>query len=134
MNEELQAALFTLVTAGLAPWPVYGAAPQDTAYPYVVVGEPETSPRNTDSSVGVLLTVRVRHFGRSGAVQESNEFLDRVRELLHHQESTLALTNAEAVTMYIDGTSVEEPSEEGKARETSATVAILIDDVTDGTN
>lgn len=131
MNEELQAEIIALLVAGLS-FDVLGAVPQDTDWPYVVCGSPSSEPRDTDTSNGALVRVPVRLFNQSGAVAESTRFIDQVRALLHHTDD-LELTTATVVTVYVEGTSVEEPTEDGKARETVVTVAVLVDDIITGT-
>lgn len=135
MNEELQRALYALVAAGLAPdLPVFGFPPDNQPLPYVVLGEPQSQPADTTDSNGELVRVPVRIFTRASTLAQATEAVDRVRALLHHTEGALSLTKGTAVTMYIEGSSVEEPSEEGKARETVVTVAILVDDIITGTD
>jgi uncharacterized protein DUF3168 len=133
MNEELQRALYTLVSAGLAPMAVYGATPQDSAWPYVVIGTPNADTQDTNDSDGALVRVPVRLYSAQGALAASGQFVDQVRQLLHHTEA-LVLTSATVVTVYVEGSQIEEPSEDGKARETVVTVAILVDDITPGTD
>lgn len=131
MNEELQAAIITALNAALA-LDVYGAVPQDTAWPYVVCGTPSSEQRDTDSSNGALVRAQVRLFAAQGAVALATQFEDQVRAALHHK-SDLTLSNASVITVYVEGSSVEEPSEDGKARETVVTVAVLVDDIITGT-
>jgi hypothetical protein len=132
MHEELQAAIIALLAAGL-PEAVYGAVPQGAAYPYVVAGEPEGITQDTDTSVGELVHLRVRLFRKAGEVARANEFKDRVRSVLHRTEA-LSISKGSVVTVYVEGDSVEEPADDGKARETVVTVAILVDDITTGTD
>jgi hypothetical protein len=131
MNEELQAAIITALAAGLTPLPVYGAVPQGADWPYVACGTPSSEPRDTDSSLGALVRIPVRLFSAQGAIAAATGFVDQVRDTLHHTDLTIA--SATVVTVYVEGSSVEEPSEDGKARETVVTVAILVDDITTAT-
>lgn len=132
MNEELQAAVTAALAAGLAPTPVYGAVPQGAAWPHVVCGTPAAEQRDTDTSNGALVRVPIRLFSAQGAVANATSFVDAVRATLHHVD--LTITSATVVTVYVEGSSVEEPSEDGKARETVVTVAVLVDDITTGTS
>lgn len=133
MDEELQIALIGLLSAEVAPLTVYGAVPQDTAVPYYVAGEPQSDDASTDTSTGALYKIRVSYYDKAGALSAANLAIGKIRAALHHKEDALSLSLGAAVTMYVEGTSVEEPSDEGKARETAVSVAILIDDITAGT-
>ncbi len=129
MFEELQANLVTLLLARMAPLAVYGAVPQDAAYPYMVVGEHDAETADTDDTRRELVRYRLRHYRAAGAVAAAAEFEDNIRAALHRTED-LALTRGQVVTIYVEGSAVEEPADEGKARETAVTVAILISDIT----
>lgn len=133
MHEDLQQAIVSLLAAGLAPLSVFGAVPQDQAYPYVVVSEADSTQADTDDSDGELVRMQVRLFRAASEVARATEFIDRAKQLLHHTES-LTLTTADVVTVYMEGSAVEGPSDDGKARETVVTVAILVDDITPGTD
>lgn len=133
MHEDLQQAIVALLTAGLTPLDVYAAVPQDAAYPYVVVGESDSTQSDTDDSDGELVRYQVRHFRAAGEVAKATEFIDRTRALLHHTEGVL-LAAANVITVYVEGSAVEGPSDDGKARETVVTVAVLVDDIATGTD
>lgn len=133
MFEDLQQKLIILLTSGLTGEAVYGAVPQDAAVPRVVVGEPEAEARDTDTSLGALVKVKVRIIRKAGDVAGSLELLDRVRALLHNTEA-LTLDAATVVTVYIESSAGDPPADDGKTRETEVTVAVLVDDITPGTD
>lgn len=132
MNEELQAAVITALAAGLAPLSVYGAVPQDAAWPYAVCGTPAAETRDTDTSDGALVRFPVRLFSAQGALAAATSFVDDVRAALHHVD--LSIGSANIISVYVEASSVEESSDDGKARETVVTVAVLVDDIATGTS
>lgn len=133
MFEDLQQQLIALLTSGLTGESVYGAVPQDAAVPRVVVGEAEADSQDTDTSIGALVKVRVRIIRKAGDVAGGLEVLDRIRAILHHTEA-LTLAAATVVSVYIPTSSGDPPADDGKTRETEVSVAVLVDDITPGTD
>lgn len=133
MFEDLQQQLLTLLAAGLAPEAVYGAVPHGAVAPYLVVGEPTAERRDTDSSLGALVSMRLRIVRKAGDIAGATEMADRIHALIHHTEA-LTLSAATVVSVYCEGMAGEPPADEGKTRETEVSVSVLLDDITPGTD
>jgi len=132
--EDLQQKLIALLAAALGGGhSVYGAVPQNAAVPYLVVGEPAVDRMDTDSSLGALVKMRVRIIRKAGDIAGGLEMADFLIQLLHHTEA-LTLDAGTVVNVYVEGVSGDAPSDEGKTRETEVTVAVLVDDITPGTD
>ena len=71
MQSQIQAAIFEQVaTLG---YPTYDHVPQDSAFPYIVIGDDTSVPFDTDNSVGTETTCTIhvwsRHLGRKQVKQ-----------------------------------------------------------------
>lgn len=133
MFEDLQQKLIAMLAAALHPEAVYGARPQDAPVPFTLVGEPSSDRADTDDSIGRLVKTRVRFVRKAGDIAGSLARADLVAAVLHHTEM-LTLDAGTVVTVYVDGVDSDPLVDDGKTRETEVTVAVLVDDITPGTD
>lgn len=90
---SLQAAVYAALTAGSPEYPTFAHVPQDTAYPYVVMGAWTGLPDGALDEADALDATLTLH-GWSGyhGPKEALEIADWIRGRLHHQEIAGAWT------------------------------------------
>ena len=84
MQEEIQAAIYAKVSA--IGWPTYDHVPQESSFPYVVIGDDTSVPWDTDDSIGSETTCTVHIWSRSRGRKEVKEIMRTVYEALHRAE------------------------------------------------
>jgi len=95
MNElEIQKAVYAVLSGALSV-PVYDHVPQDTKYPYVVVGDDTSVPFDTDDSLGSESTVTVHVWSQYRGRSEVKALLQEIYDALHRQD--VAVENATTI-------------------------------------
>lgn len=69
---------------------VYDDVPQDTAYPYVVVGEETTINAGTKTKDGVEYTLTIHVWSRYRGLKQAKQIMERIYELLHNYDLTVS--------------------------------------------
>lgn len=87
MQEEIQAAIYAKVSA--IGWPVYDHVPQETEFPYIVIGDDTSTPWDTDDSIGSETTCTIHVWSRHRGRKEVKEIMRTVYEALHRQEVSI---------------------------------------------
>jgi hypothetical protein len=87
MQEEIQAAIYAKVS-GLG-WPTFDHTPQDTPFPYVVIGDDTSIPWDTDDSIGTETTCTIHVWSRHRGRKEVKEIMRTLYEALHRQELSI---------------------------------------------
>lgn len=88
---QIQKAVYTALVAALDV-PVFDHVPQDSPYPYVVVGDDTAVPWDTDDSLGTEATVTVHAWSQYRGRAEAKELLEQIYTALHRQD--IAVENA----------------------------------------
>ena len=76
---------------------VYDDVPQDTAYPYIVVGEETTLNAGTKTLDGLEYTLTIHVWSRYRGLKETKHIMQRIYALLHTYD--LAVTGASLVNL-----------------------------------
>ena len=105
MQEEIQAAIFAQVSA--IGYPVFDHVPQDTAFPYIVIGDDTSIPWDTDDSLGSETTCTIHIWSRHRGRKEVKEIGRTIYEKLHRAEfpiigGTLVECQAEFEESFMD--------------------------------
>jgi hypothetical protein len=87
MQEEIQAAIYAKVSA--IGWPTYDHVPQESAFPYVVIGDDTSIPWDTDDSIGSETTCTIHVWSRHRGRKEVKEIMRTIYEALHRQELSI---------------------------------------------
>jgi hypothetical protein len=88
---QIQKAVYTALVAALDV-PVFDNVPQNSPYPYVVVGDDTAVPWDTDDSLGTEATVTVHAWSQYRGRAEAKELLQQIYTALHRQD--IAVENA----------------------------------------
>jgi hypothetical protein len=85
MNQEgIQTAIYNqLVGIG---YPVFDNVPQDTGYPYIVIGDDTSVEWDTDDSIGSESTITIHAWSRYRGRKEVKEMLRAIYSALHRAE------------------------------------------------
>ncbi len=84
-ESQIQKAVFTVLTSALNV-PVFDNVPQDTKYPYVVVGDDTSVPWDTDDSTGTEATVTIHAWSQYRGRAEVKALLAQIYDALHRQD------------------------------------------------
>lgn len=88
MQTEIQEAIAArLSTVGA---PVYDNVPQDTAFPYIVIGDDTSIPFDTDDSIGSEVTCTIHVWSRYRGKKEVKEIMGAVYASLHRASFAIA--------------------------------------------
>ena len=87
MQEEIQAAIFAQVSS--IGYPVFDHVPQDTEFPYIVIGDDTSIPWDTDDSIGSETTCTIHVWSRHRGRKEVKEIMRTIYEALHRQELSI---------------------------------------------
>jgi hypothetical protein len=82
---QIQKAVFTILTGALDV-PVFDHVPQDTKYPYIVVGDDTSVPWDTDDSTGTESTVTIHAWSQYRGRAEVKDLLAQIYDALHRQD------------------------------------------------
>jgi hypothetical protein len=141
MHEELRKEIIRLLNAapihsvGTPPVDVvfHDHVPQDSTFPYGVLGDATSAGEDTDTAEGALVRFPISCFSKYKGGRETAAMADAVRAALHHQEDLMVLTTCTAVTMFVEGSQEDPTTDDGKARESVVTVSIRVYAITAGT-
>jgi hypothetical protein len=86
---ELQKAVYTALTAAVAPVVVYDDTPDNVALPYVQIGEFEEVPWDTDTTIGRETLFVVHTWSRYDGMKDLKDLMDTVKAALHNQNLTV---------------------------------------------
>lgn len=86
---QIQKAVFDVLQSALSV-PVFDHTPQDSPYPYVVIGDDTSVPWDTDDSLGTEATVTVHVWSRYRGRAEVKELLEHIYDALHRQDIAIA--------------------------------------------
>ena len=78
--------MFARLTAELSGTPVYDAVPQDSTYPYVVIGEDTALAWDTKDTDGHEFTITVHVWTRGKGRKAAKDLMEQVYDALHHQQ------------------------------------------------
>lgn len=84
MQSQIQAAIFTRVSD--LNFPVHDHVPQDSAYPYIVIGDDTSIPFDTDNSTGTEATLTIHVWSRQRGRKEVKQMFGLINTLLHRAE------------------------------------------------
>jgi hypothetical protein len=87
---ELQKAIYTRLNSQLSPTSVYDHVPQNSTYPYVVIGEILSVPWDTKTADGQEFSVTVHVWDKGAGKKSVNLKMESVYTALHQQESNLS--------------------------------------------
>ena len=87
MQEEIQAAIYAKVYA--LGWPTFDHVPQETTFPYIVIGDDTSIPWDTDDSIGSETTCTIHVWSRHRGRKEVKEIMRTIYEALHRQELSI---------------------------------------------
>ena len=82
---QIQKAIYGVLDSTLSV-PVYDHVPQDTKYPYVVVGDDTSVPWDTDDSTGTEATVTIHAWSQYRGRAEVKALLEQIYGALHRQD------------------------------------------------
>lgn len=86
---QIQKAVFDVLQSALSV-PVFDHTPQNSPYPYVVIGDDTSVPWDTDDSLGTEATVTVHVWSRYRGRAEVKELLEHIYDALHRQDIAIA--------------------------------------------
>lgn len=99
---ELQAKLYSLLSTGLAPTPVYDYVPESAPVDYVTLGESFSTPDN-DHSVFRWQIVHTLHvWSRSRGWKRPQQIATDISEALDHQRSQLDFPGYHCVSIRLE--------------------------------
>jgi hypothetical protein len=84
---NIQRAINTALS-GVISVPVYDFVPQDTAYPYVTIGDDTNLPWDTFTETGLESTLTIHTWTRTRGRKDNKEIQGEVYGLLHRAELT----------------------------------------------
>jgi hypothetical protein len=88
---EVQTALYTALTAALAPVPVLDLAGPDQRFPYFTMGEFTATPDDPITpEQGVNIDMMLHAWSRQPGMQEIQQLMQTAKDALHHKK--LAVT------------------------------------------
>lgn len=106
---QIHDAVFKALAAALKPVPVWDHVPQgepnDRPFPYLVVGENETSEWDTDTELGQEHRLTIHVFSRQRGKQETRDLLKKIYDTLHNQPLNVGI-GAQLVFIYYEFSSV----------------------------
>lgn len=94
---DIQQAIFDKLTAELSV-PVFDHVPQETHYPYAVVGDDTSTPFDTDDSTGTEATVTIHTWSQYRGRKEAKELNQAIYNALHRE--TLEINGAHFVECF----------------------------------
>ena len=104
---DLQSAIFSLLSGDSTLDSLVGdnkifdtVAPQDTAYPYVQIGDDSLSDNSTKDLDGNIHSIVIHTWSRYRGDKEAKEIMARVYDLLHN--SSLSVSGASLVNARFD--------------------------------
>jgi hypothetical protein len=83
---------------------IYDDAPQNTAFPYIVIGDVTTIEENTDDFFRRLVTVSIHTWSRYRGRKETREIQDLIQRALDRQNLTLTDDDYDLINIYETGT------------------------------
>ncbi len=89
IRDAVAKALYTKLTADLAPVPMFDHVPADQAYPFVEVSRHLDQPDDTLAEHGSLHVVSLSVWSSHRGRKEVNGILEAIKASLHHQDLTL---------------------------------------------
>lgn len=102
-TQQLQQALYTVLSTDatlLALVPrIYDDVPEDTAFPYILLGDVSETPMDTFAKKGRIATATVSIFSMQKGFKESLTIANRIDELLNRNSFPLS-TYSTVYTMY----------------------------------
>lgn len=87
MQEEIQAAIYAKVAA--IGYPTFDHVPQESAFPYIVIGDDTSIPWDTDNSLGSETTCTIHVWSRHRGRKEVKEIFRALYEALHRAELSI---------------------------------------------
>jgi hypothetical protein len=88
MQEAIQQAIDTEVLK--LGYPTYDHVPQESAFPYIVIGDDTSIPWDTDDSVGTEATCTIHIWSRYRGRQEVKQISGEIYESLHRAELAIS--------------------------------------------
>ncbi len=121
-TNALQVGLYTrllgyaALTTALGGPAVYDHVPQNTAAPYVLIGEAMANEDDTKSANGWEFTVTIHCWDFLKAGRKSvNTLMGHIYDALHRQESSITVTGFALLQIYREfSQTIPEPAEEGQ--------------------
>ena len=96
----LQAAIYTRLTSQLDPTPVYDHVPQNSSYPYVVIGADTLLDDSTKDSPRWNATLTVHAWDRPKAGRKSvKTIIGQIYDALNRQEGNVSLTGFSLISL-----------------------------------
>lgn len=86
----LQEAIYSILSAGLSPVPVYDRVPQGAAKPYVVIGDETAALWDYVSGERENRSITLTVWSTYGGQKQVKEILAAIRTLLHGQRPALS--------------------------------------------
>lgn len=111
----LQAAIYARLVSQLGPVPVYDHVPQDSAFPYVMIGADTAIPWDTKTTDGQEFTCTIHAWDALKAGRKSvKTIMQDVYTALHHQQANLAVAGFTLILIRCEYTeTIQETAEEG---------------------
>lgn len=128
MEEEAHKAVYAALTTAPASLTLRDHVPEpdeaedDSAFPYVVIGEGDTQPHDTDDTVGADVAFNLRIFSRYAGWKQADEIAQTIRDTLHQQ--TLSVTGFTCWDVQVERADRLRDTETAKTRE--AVVRVLV--------
>lgn len=88
MQEQIQAAIFTRLSS--VGTPVYDHVPQDTPFPYIVIGDDTSTAWDTDNSIGSESTLTIHVWSRQRGRKEVKEIMADIYASLHRHDVSIS--------------------------------------------
>lgn len=109
---EFQKALYTRLAGQLSGVTVYDHVPQNTAQPYVVIGQITATPWDSKTNDGQEFTATIHVWEKAAGKKSANLKMQSIYTALHHQETNLTLSGFTVVLIRCEFSDIiEEPGE-----------------------
>ena len=108
----LQSAIFARLTGQLGPTPVYDFVPQDSAFPYVVIGADTSVPADTKTNDGQEFTLTIHVWDKAAGRKSVKTTMEAVYTALHNHP--LAVTGFSTVILRCEYAETMQEQAEGE--------------------
>lgn len=84
LSNPLQGAIYAAVKAAIDPTPIYDAVPEETAYPYVTLGDDTAQEWDTKTDAGEEVTLVLHQWSRAQGRKEIKDLQKKIYAALHN--------------------------------------------------
>ena len=105
---------------------IYDEPPQTVTYPFVRFGDIIPRAADTDGKIGMEITMSLHAFSRTTGRVEAAQIAEALRESLHRQETTVALTGFNLIELICETYFVDQDNE-GRGHEAKVVFSAILE-------